>query len=146
MDLFDRTRLPDDGPTRLSNPCRDWCERAIHLARENLVGRITLFYRSFRSRYAGSGAEYGEFEHLELEMAGDNDPVVFSVTFVAVGAARYQPFQKSGHGYAAVCLLPDLAEAMHIMGLLQTHLDAGMQAQGGTQDGNPVRMNGKSAS
>ena len=65
------------------------------------------------------------------------------MTFVAVGTARYQPFKKSGHGYAAVCLLPDLAEAMHIMGLLQAHLDAEIRAQGGGQDGNPVRMNGR---
>ena len=132
---FERTWLPDDGQTRLSDPCRDWYEQTIHLARENLAGQITLFYRSFRCHYTDPEAGCGEFEHIELEMAGNNDPVFVHVTFVAVGTARYQPFKKSGHGYAAVCLLPDLAEAMHIMGLLQTHLDANVFEFGLTHPG-----------
>lgn len=132
--------MSDSGDmTLFSDAGRDWCEQSIRLARKHLIGQVDLFYWPERHKYQTDhrfpADEQFElvYEHIQLEMEGENE-TIFSVAFVAAGVTCLQPFQKFVYGthisYRALCLLPDLVEALHLISVLQNHLNARLHVFG----------------
>lgn len=130
--------LPLKGNAELTDIARDWCESVIVLAQDKLDGQIRLTQWSFRESYA---ADDLAFEHLQVDIQGEDVVPMISLLFVASGVSFYDYPTKHDRPLCTLsCFVTDMAEAIYITGILQEHLNARLHTLNYRTDLNPVRL------